>query len=247
VEPEAVLETEAFHGTIHPFTDFETVSGLGPHFGSAEQANIYGASVEGGNIHPVVLNLRNALRTDHLSWDFAVPLAAQLRDAGILPDIIDKLPNWNPEGMSKADEKTAFGVIRKELLAKGIDSIVYKDKLDKVGTDSYISLKPNEQVRSKFSERPEPSKLGRSARAEEAAKAEETTLSTLDPDAQETIAAAQKHLDDNPDTKIVNPNTEEGEVGSGKDMLKEATDDIDNGKVEGELSQVLAACSLREG
>lgn len=121
-----------YHSTRNEFSVFDTQrSELGSHFGTADQANQFGAA-NGQRVMPVYLSIQNPLRlVDRGQFD--VPTAvAQLIDDGIMsPRTADKLFGGDYTRASNRD----IGTLQKFLLDEGYDGIVYLNRRE--GFDAF--------------------------------------------------------------------------------------------------------------
>lgn len=129
-----------YHGTDQRFREFSRTSDIGFHFGDKATAEDRARQIEAGDqtrLMPVYLKADNPLRLPDLNEWGGYELANALRDEGVftqdeidaLPDVLDRV------------------AVRDALAAKGYDSIVYANRFEGGGTDSYIVFEPT-QVKS---------------------------------------------------------------------------------------------------
>lgn len=142
-----------YHATNADFNVFDTtMSDLGAHFGTLEQANkvaetrLFGRKPGAGpSVMPVYLNLRSPLRLKDVGTFHADGIAPQLAakgwmtkaEAKAIVSAIDR--DWNLR--EKYDKQ-----MRELIQSEGYDGVVYKNTHEGDG-DSYIVFKP-EQVKS---------------------------------------------------------------------------------------------------
>lgn len=142
----------AFHGTSTEFGNEYRGTGLGPHFGTQEQANAFAAE-PGGHVRPVSLSFNKTLELPDGGWENPWIVMSKLEGAGVLSeDEASALANTN------AEQSQMFDELRQKLTDKGYDSIAYQNCMvasEGAGT-SYIALKPNETVRPGFGGGPAP-------------------------------------------------------------------------------------------
>jgi hypothetical protein len=144
--------SRAYHGTTTEFGDQYVGTGLGPHFGSTETANQFAVEGEGGHVRPVDLTFNNPLRLPDGSWEEPFGVMKKLQDAGIISEAeAAEFTNQFFKGRAntEAENKAAFDFLKAKIEEKGYDSIIYKNESEG-GGDSYIALKPDEQVKSAF-------------------------------------------------------------------------------------------------
>lgn len=136
---------DAFHGTSADIDKFGSGESIGPHFGTAEQADKFAKEI-GGRIYPVKLALKNPLRLPDGMWENPSGMLLRLLDKGIISekelDTVQYRGRANTPNELKEDLKKVADLIR----SKGYDSIVY-DNIHEGTGDSYIALNPREQVK----------------------------------------------------------------------------------------------------
>lgn len=138
----------AYHGTTTTFGDkFSLGEGIGPHFGTIEQASKFAVG-EGGHIRPVDLHFKNTLRLPDGGWENPSMLLLKLEREGVISED-EMLPTVPFRGRAATPEEHAADVaaVRSLIQSKGYDSIVYRNEHEGEG-DSYIALNPDEQVQS---------------------------------------------------------------------------------------------------
>ena len=134
-----------YHGTeadtIHKFNDG---LGIGPHFGTKEQASKFVG--KSGKILPITLNLNKSLRLPDGGWENPSLLVLKLVKAGIMKEseMMGVVP-FRGKASTTPELKTDFDNIKKFIKSKGYDSIVYKNIHEGEG-DSYIALSSSKQV-----------------------------------------------------------------------------------------------------
>jgi hypothetical protein len=115
----------------------------GSHFGTSKAASDRIRSH--GHLMPVYLSIKNPVRLeDRDSWG-GLAYAKQLLEFGIFTqadyDQIDQVLNDHKGG------RAANAVFREILYRYGYDGIIYTNKQEHVGSDSYIALEPT-QIKS---------------------------------------------------------------------------------------------------
>ena len=151
---EGIPPIRLFHGTGFAFDDFRfDGQGLGPHFGTLEQANAVAEDhrILGNapNIRPVDLLVKNPLRLDDKGLDIPGLLAEQLEAKGLIPSgRAVKIGASIFDG--KMTDAQAFEELRVAINKAGYDAVVYANRYEGSG-DSYIPLW-SDQIRSAFSE-----------------------------------------------------------------------------------------------
>jgi hypothetical protein len=137
-----------YHGTTAEFEQYNAGAGIGPHFGTVEQANNFAEGMN-SNVRPVDVAVKNPLRLDDGFWENPAGLALKLKKAGIIDDA--GLNSF----LEIKGESTQFEWLRKTIRDAGYDSIVYSNAMPGEGAgDSYIPLDPGKQVKSAFSPTP---------------------------------------------------------------------------------------------
>lgn len=240
---EGIAPITAYHGTGFDFGDTYTAEGLGPHFGTIEQANAVAEDhrILGNapNVRPVDLELKNPLRLDDRGIDNAALLAKQLEEKGILPKgRADQL------GASMFDKKLdgteAFGEMRDAIKKAGYDSVVYANKYEGKG-DSYIPLWP-EQIRSQFSKSEVPAANRGGIEPPPPRGPSEEAAGTTDP----VMSAAEKVVAERPDLTLRVGTDANGEpvTMSAKKFLEDARAGTAKAKEDTKLYQLAAQCLL---
>lgn len=151
-----------YHGTSGDYFDEFNVFGLATHFGTREAAesilqlhsgvprsdmprtmNYW----QGARVHPVHLAVRNPVRVpDPTNWDADFLLYLLRAEGVITQEEHDKLyDQWERE--FETDHESGRDCIREALVRKGYDAIVYTNKHEDKGSDSYIVFSA-QQVRS---------------------------------------------------------------------------------------------------
>jgi hypothetical protein len=206
IDVRAAYETlRAYHGTTSDFTTpYNNGEGIGPHFGTQQQANAF-ATGEGANVRPVELDFQNPIRLPDGSWENPAGIALKLHEAKVITE--DQLGEFGkpvdalmrqyggfkniPDAELKKAHQEQFQWLRDRLMEKGHDSIVYANEMAGEGVgDSYIALNPGAQVRSVFTP----------ALKEAVAKAQEPHVDKADSDG---IAAADQRVADEANVKTI--------------------------------------------
>lgn len=153
------FSTRVFHATTGEFDKFnidfkETDAILGTHVGTKSSANdrldwMMGpsdhdwdsnASILGktAQIMPLLISVQNPLRLPDLGYWRPGKVAEALRTRGI---------NVAGEGTRESDQLLSNQDLRDAIVVAGYDSVVYKNNVEGMGTDSYILFSPS-QLRS---------------------------------------------------------------------------------------------------
>jgi len=126
-----------YHGTTSDFDKFNTsISEMGTHFGPVGQANQFTVGVEGGNVRPVHLNIKNPLRMNDSGGFYPLDVAQDLMDRKLLTQddykkVYSLLDNNKDSGAIKH--------IQKRLIDQGYDGMVYLNKHE--GFDKDVASK----------------------------------------------------------------------------------------------------------
>ena len=168
---------QLFHSTAEPggISEFRPLT----HFGTAKAANRRGiekrafreASKVSSSTVPVFLNIKNPARIEDNGLQNTTSILTALEDAGIITeqenrDVHDKGSSAFKEAgkgarnvkeqeikEESALESSKVNSLIKLLESKGFDGIVYKNKVEDRGKDSFIIFHP-EQVKSVFNQSP---------------------------------------------------------------------------------------------
>lgn len=145
-------QARAYHGTPGGFEVLEhDRSGLGTHFGTKDSASAggRGLGMTGPDqtfqnptgqweVRGYDLDVRNPLRLDDInSWNRIENVVSELYD-WTRPRILQPQERNEALRLAKADPKAAWGLLRGAIERAGYDSVVYTNKHEDVGNDSYI-------------------------------------------------------------------------------------------------------------
>lgn len=115
-----------YHGTTANFDKFNTSSSeMGAHFGPLSQANQFASMVEGGNVRPVHLNIKNPLRMNDAGGFYPLDVAQDLMDRNIFNQSDYKKVY---DFLDKNKDSSAIKHIQKRLMDQGYDGMVYLNK-----------------------------------------------------------------------------------------------------------------------
>lgn len=145
-----------YHGTRADFEHFERGKGIGPHFGTLEQAHsrVGGEEaaqeeISGTNIRAVDLFIKNPLRLGDGGWENPLSILDNLWRYKVIDDAehAEFVRRFVRGGITdKRSQADKFQWLRDKIREKGYDSIVYDNNFDGVG-DSYIPLNWSAQVK----------------------------------------------------------------------------------------------------
>lgn len=140
-------EIDAYHGSNADIEKFHEGEGIGPHFGTPEQAAHF-ANRPGGVVYPVKLKFKNTLALPDGAWENPPSLLVKLEKEGIISEKeMDVLP-WEKIASrepTKAEMREYLNKVKELIKSKGYDSIAYHNRSEGPGI-SYIPLDPKSQV-----------------------------------------------------------------------------------------------------
>jgi hypothetical protein len=122
---------------------------LGVHFGNPKQANVFSGDYLTNNKdaprqYPVVVSANNPLRLpDSGTWHAEDVVRSLGKATQTNPATGNNLPMFPPEELKSLN---SIGDVRNYIASKGYDSIVYRNKSEDTGHDSFIKFMPSPEA-----------------------------------------------------------------------------------------------------